>query len=117
MRKIILNFRGLGSGENMQEYLKKKMDFPDYYGKNLDALYDCLTDISGPTAVVLCVDGSRSAEKRESDAPPADFSACAEEKGLDALEYEKKICHTFLDAEEDNDNLAVFLVRDGTMVC
>ncbi|MEV0678159.1 barstar family protein [Actinosynnema sp. NPDC050436] len=22
------------------------LDFPDYYGQNLDALYDCLTDLS-----------------------------------------------------------------------
>ncbi|WP_433269785.1 barstar family protein [Actinosynnema sp. CS-041913] len=22
------------------------MEFPDYYGRNLDALYDCLTDLS-----------------------------------------------------------------------
>ncbi len=28
------------------DYLKKVLNFPDYYGKNLDALYDCLTEIS-----------------------------------------------------------------------
>ena len=28
------------------DYLMKALDFPDYYGKNLDALYDCLTEIS-----------------------------------------------------------------------
>ena len=28
------------------DYLKDALDFPDYYGKNLDALYDCLTEIS-----------------------------------------------------------------------
>ena len=28
------------------DYLKEALDFPDYYGKNLDALYDCLTEIS-----------------------------------------------------------------------
>lgn len=27
------------------DYLMKALDFPDYYGKNLDALYDCLTEI------------------------------------------------------------------------
>lgn len=25
-------------------YLKEQLQFPEYYGKNLDALYDCLTD-------------------------------------------------------------------------
>ena len=28
------------------DYLKEALDFPDNYGKNLDALYDCLTEIS-----------------------------------------------------------------------
>ena len=26
------------------DYLKKALNFPNYYGKNLDALYDCLTE-------------------------------------------------------------------------
>ena len=29
------------------KYLKEALDFPDYYGENLDALYDCLTDFNG----------------------------------------------------------------------
>ncbi len=27
------------------DYLAEVFNFPDYYGKNLDALYDCLTEI------------------------------------------------------------------------
>ena len=27
------------------DYLKEALNLPDYYGKNLDALYDCLTEI------------------------------------------------------------------------
>lgn len=27
------------------DYLAEALNFPDYYGKNLDALYDCLTEI------------------------------------------------------------------------
>ena len=27
------------------DYLMEALNFPDYYGKNLDALYDCLTEI------------------------------------------------------------------------
>ncbi len=29
------------------DYLMKALNLPDYYGKNLDALYDCLTEIEG----------------------------------------------------------------------
>lgn len=35
------------------DYLKEMFNFPDYYGKNLDALYDCLTDIGVETEVRL----------------------------------------------------------------
>ena len=35
------------------KYLKKILDFPDYYGENLDALYDCLTDIGTDTEIIL----------------------------------------------------------------
>lgn len=35
------------------DYLKEALDFPDYYGKNLDALYDCLCEIGVETEIVL----------------------------------------------------------------
>lgn len=40
------------------DYLMEALDFPDYYGKNLDALYDCLTEISCEIELVnaSCVD-------------------------------------------------------------
>ena len=31
--------------EEGHDYLMEALDFPDYYGKNLDALYDCLCEI------------------------------------------------------------------------
>ncbi len=37
-------------------YLKKILKFPDYYGENLDALYDCLTDIGTDTEIILSND-------------------------------------------------------------
>ena len=30
----------------------KALDFPSYYGKNLDALTDCLRDLEAPTALI-----------------------------------------------------------------
>ena len=37
-------------------YLKEAFGFPDYYGCNLDALYDCLGDLP-KTCVLLTRDG------------------------------------------------------------
>lgn len=31
--------------EGGHDYLMEALDLPDYYGKNLDALYDCLTEM------------------------------------------------------------------------
>ena len=39
--------------EDGHNYLKEVLNFPDYYGKNLDALYDCLTEIGIETEIKL----------------------------------------------------------------
>ena len=52
MKKVILDCEKLLQPEQAHMYLAEKLDFPDYYGKNLDALYDCLTEI-GECIIVL----------------------------------------------------------------
>lgn len=51
MKKITLN--GKKIKKEKHDYLKKELDFPDYYGKNLDALYDCLTEIGTETEIKI----------------------------------------------------------------
>ena len=45
MKKIILDGNYLCNREVAHTYLQEKLELPDYYGKNLDALYDCLTEL------------------------------------------------------------------------
>lgn len=56
MNNITLKLDKFSKKEELHSYLKKKMKFPDYYGENLDALFDCLTDISTDTAVDIKYD-------------------------------------------------------------
>lgn len=42
---IILDATMLRERLPAHDYLKESLALPDYYGKNLDALYDCLTEL------------------------------------------------------------------------
>ena len=63
--------------ENGHDYLKDALNFPDYYGKNLDALYDCLCEIGEETEIVL----------------------------INSDEVSTDLIDTFIDAAEENDFL------------
>ena len=43
--------------EELQEYIKIGLDFPDYYGGNLSALYDCLTERADQITLEVDMDG------------------------------------------------------------
>lgn len=42
---VTLDAKILDRRETAHPYLKKVLGLPDHYGCNLDALYDCLTDL------------------------------------------------------------------------
>jgi len=52
MKTITLDARKMLTIEKTHEYLAKKCRFPEYYGKNLDAAYDCLSTC-GDTIIKL----------------------------------------------------------------
>lgn len=42
MNTIVLDFSGIKTYWELHEYFKKIFQLPDYYGHNMDALWDCL---------------------------------------------------------------------------
>lgn len=59
MELIILDGAILNEKERAHDYLKEMLHFPEYYGKNLDALYDCLTELQD-VQIKIDVDGKES---------------------------------------------------------
>ena len=53
MKKIILDCSQISDAPALHRALKEALGFPDFYGHNLDALHDCLTEISEETSLTL----------------------------------------------------------------
>ena len=51
--EIVLDAKRFKGRTRAHAYLKEALQLPDYYGKNLDALYDCLGDIAEETVIVV----------------------------------------------------------------
>ncbi len=89
MRYIKLDAEEMKSRKGAHEYLAAKLKFPDYYGNNLDALYDCLTEVAADTSVTV----------------PGKIS----EKGY-LGDYGEKMLAAFRDAAEANKSLKVRII-------
>ena len=53
MKYAILDGSCIKDKESLHCVTKYALRFPDYYGKNLDALYDCLTDITEELTILV----------------------------------------------------------------
>lgn len=42
MKTITLDFTGIKTHSDLHDYFQEIFDLPDYYGRNIDALWDCL---------------------------------------------------------------------------
>jgi ribonuclease inhibitor len=99
INKIILDLTQPQSVPELHQYLAEKLDFPEYYGANLDALYDALTDICHDTCIGLHVPAHHH-EPGYTPCEPSEFE-----------DYLNLVCHVFQDAEQDNPHLVVLLFQ------
>lgn len=53
MREIVLNLTPFEEKISLHSYLKEALDFPFYYGANLDALHDELTSVTSATRITV----------------------------------------------------------------
>ena len=86
---IRLDAKKLQTKTDAHPYLKEMLSFPDYYGNNLDALFDCLTDL-GPTQV------------------------CIEDAKIGGSYLEKILC-VFKDARKANPDLELEIREEAVM--
>ena len=86
MRTITLDINRLHSVPALHKYLCSELALPVYYGANLDALYDCLTEIVEPTQIIV----------------PANVTD-NEKLGW----YGEQLLQVLQDAAEENENLQV----------
>jgi len=84
-RLLVLREQRFDGKKDMLLYIAQELDFPDYFGNNLDALYDCLCDIDDCTNISF-------------DPMPQEDSA----------EWYKKVAEVVFDAARDNENIKIF---------
>ena len=59
MRGYFIFLNKMDSSKAVHDYFCRMLDMPKYYGRNLDALFDVLTDISEETVFYLAEGGQK----------------------------------------------------------
>ena len=85
---VILDGKAMVDRVSAHSHLADRLELPTYYGRNLDALYDVLTEIGEETEIVL-----------------TDPAAVAEQMG----KYGEALLATLQEAAEENPRLIVTL--------
>ena len=90
MKIVRINGRDFETEEEVHAYLSEDLGFPSYYGKNLSALYDCLTELSDDTRIIL------------------DISETEEDEMID---YLQRMAEVISDAVDASDYLEMELIE------
>ena len=86
MRTIILNTDKISGRDELHDLFQEALSLPEWYGRNLDALFDVLTDIGEDTKVIVELGG-------------------LEQQSLGA--YMRQLLRVLRDAAEENEQLIV----------
>ncbi|MBQ6734586.1 MAG: barstar family protein [Lachnospiraceae bacterium] len=123
MRKMTIDLRYAQNKEELHEGLAATSVFPEYYGRNLDALYDVLTDISEDTCMLVLLPSSAVLTEEElglldPETEEEDWEDELQEEEdweeedyaewHEFVEYTDRMRDTFLDAEKHNPHLCIF---------
>ena len=84
--RAVLDGGSVDSREALHRALKDALSLPDWYGNNLDALFDCLTDLHEPTELTVL----NARKLRESLGG-----------------YAQALLHVLRDSERENEKLVV----------
>ncbi len=88
MKEIRLEESRLQDKKEAHEYLKEELCFPDHYGRNLDALYDCLTELK-----------------------PCRITVAVSKEPIESSGYAEKILRVLKEAAKDNSNLELVIEK------
>lgn len=91
-KRIILDGQEMTNKKRLHDYLTEQLNLPDYYGRNLDALKDCLTTDFTPQTIEII-----------------DASTIEEHLGR----YGKSLLRVFLDAAKENGHLEVHIKNNN----
>ena len=107
MKDVYVSISDLDTTEHIHQYFSQTFDFPSYYGRNLDALYDMMTSI-GDTSVVIGCEGRKFSEL------PACTVACLRVLSDAAEENERlHIRCTDIDETSEDDEDDVCRIPEG----
>lgn len=53
MKEYTIDCAAIGSRAQLHSAFSRSLSFPAWYGNNLDALYDCLTELGEDTTLIL----------------------------------------------------------------
>ncbi len=90
MKRIELDGGQMRTREEAHAYMARELGFADYYGGNLDALWDELSTISEPCLITI----------RHADSVREQLGA-----------YGDRLLDTFVEAAEDNEHCKVELIE------